>query len=251
MKRILLILSLCFFALGIVACSGGSQDNNAYFIKEQLKLQVGDSYKVQYVGDDVDVKVLDNEIASLSVTDVVTALKVGETKLQLISGSKVLDELNLEVVESSYVPSDEQMSSTVYRISFDATEKRIFPNGSFVLTAKVYKNNSVCEEEVAWNFGGDENPIINAIANKNQLTVCGVSLGKTTITATIGEFTAVCTITVADINYQTLSTPTFASITENTISWNTVENADGYKVSVNNGISWQNVDFYKININTK
>ncbi len=242
MKRILLILSLCFFALGIVACSGGSQDSSAYFIKEQLKLQVGDSYKIQYVGDDVDVKLLDTEVANLSVTDVVTALKVGETKLQLVSGSDVLDELNLEVVESTYVPSQDQMSSSIYRISLDTTEKRIYPNGNFVLTAKVYKNNTVCDDVVTWNFGGEENPIITATADKNQLTITGVDYGKTTVTATIGEFTAVCKITISDINYQTLSAPTFAGLTENTISWNAVANADSYKVSVNNGTSWNSVE---------
>lgn len=237
-KRVLLVLALCFLALGIVACEGVS---SAYFTSEDLKLQVGDSYKVQYVGEDLKLQVTDTEIAKVSVTGVVTALKEGQTKLQLVSGSNVLDDLNIEVVSSTYVPSDEQMATSVYRISLDTTEKRIYPNGDFVLTAKVYKNNTLCEDVVTWAFGGEENPIISAISNKNQLTVTGLAYGKTTVTATIGEFTAVCKITVSDINYQVLSAPVLSGITESEISWDSVENAQAYSVSVNNGTSWEEV----------
>ena len=246
MKKLLLILSVCFFVLGLAAC-GGAPSTNAYFIHEQLKLQVGDSYKVQYVGEDVEVKSADVEIAKVSVTNVVTALKEGQTKLQLVSGDKVLDELALEVTKSSYIPPEEQLDASIYRISLDVTEKRIYPNGNFTLNAKVYKNNTVCDDQVEWNYGGSENPIISAISNKNQLTVTGIDYGKTTVTATIGEFTAVCKITVSDINYQVLSAPVLSGITENEITWNAVENAEGYSVSVNGGISYQEVQTTSFN----
>ncbi len=246
MKKLLLILSICFFVLGLAAC-GGAPSNNAHFIHEQLKLQVGDSYKVQYVGEDVEVKSADAEIAKVSVTNVVTALKEGQTKLQLVSGDKVLDELALEVTKSSYIPPEEQMDASIYRISLDVTEKRIYPNGNFTINAKVYKNNTVCDDQVEWNYGGSENPIISAISNKNQLTVTGIDYGKTTVTATIGEFTAVCKITVSDINYQVLLAPVLSGITENEITWNAVENAEGYSVSVNGGISYQEVQTTSFN----
>ena len=241
MKKLLLILSLCFFALGIAAC-GAPSNTTAYFMHEELKLQVGDSYKVHYVGKDVEVKSADAEIAKVSVTNVVTALKEGQTKLQLVSGDKVLDELALEVTKSSYIPPEEQMDASIYRISLDVTEKRIYPNGNFTLNAKVYKNNTVCDDQVTWNYGGSENPIISAVSNKNQLTVTGIDYGKTTVTATIGEFTAVCKITVSDLNYQVLSAPVLSGITESEISWNAVLNAVSYNVSVNNGVSWTNVN---------
>lgn len=240
MKKILLILSLCFIALGIVACKGG-QSNNAYFVKDELKLQVGDSYKVQYVGEDVEIKSVDSEIANVSVTNVVTAIKEGQTKLQLVCDGDVLDELPIQVSASSYIAEEGQTNSSVYRIVLDATEKRIYPNGNFVLTAKVYKNNSLCDETVVWNFGSTTNPIISATENKNQLTVTGIDYGKTTVTATIGQFTAVCKITVSDLNYQILSAPVLAGLTQSEISWNAVDNADGYMLSLNNGVSWKNV----------
>ncbi len=241
MKKLLLILSVCFIVLGIAACGGTPSSSDVYFMHEELKLQVGDSYKVQYVGDDVQVKSADTEIAKVSVTNVVTALKEGQTKLQLVSGGSVVDELSLEVTKSTYVPSDEQMATSIYRISLDVTEKRIYPNGNFTINAKVYKNNSVCDDVVTWNYCGSENPIISAISNKNQLTVTGIDYGKTTVAATIGEFTAVCKITVSDINYQVLSSPVLSGITESEISWNAVENAEAYSVSVNGGISYEEV----------
>ena len=122
MKKILLILSLCFIALGIVACKGG-QSNNAYFVKDELKLQVGDSYKVQYVGEDVEIKSVDSEIANVSVTNVVTAIKEGQTKLHLVCDGDVLDELPIQVSASSYIAEEGQTNSSVYRIVLDATEK--------------------------------------------------------------------------------------------------------------------------------
>lgn len=244
MKKILLIISICMLLLGIVAC-GNTNIIESYV---DLTLQVGDCYKIENVEKGIEVISLNPEIANVSVTNVVTAIKEGQTKIQLIDGEVIKGEYSVEVVKSTNIQlEDNAAESSIYRISLSETDKRIFKDSNFTLTAKVYKNNTLCEESVVWNFGGQENSIITAVDNKNKLVIQGIGYGKTTVTATIGDFTALCKITVAKIDSIPLLSPTISSLTQTEISWSTVEYAESYKVSVNNGISWQTVEATSFN----
>ena len=65
MKKLLLILSICFFILGITACSTDSNKNKQDYVgPETISLQVGDRYKIENVGKDVEVVVEDTEASN-------------------------------------------------------------------------------------------------------------------------------------------------------------------------------------------
>ena len=122
---------------------------------------------------EVEVVVEDISVATVSVTNVVTAVKEGQTKIKLIFDDKVFDEISLVVTANSFVEQEQEVVESIYRITLSASEKRIYINSNFVLTANVYKNNSVCNESVEWIFG-ENNSIVSTSINGNKISVDNV-----------------------------------------------------------------------------
>ena len=241
MKKLLLILAVCFLTLGIVACNNGGSSNGSYFYEEKITMQVDDCFKLDYVDGEYTLESEDQTVIQITHSGMVKAIKEGKTNVKLMEGEDQLDVIEITVTANTYVAPETETAEDIYSIVLNHSYKKIYNNGSFYLVAKVYKNNNVVNENVVWNCG-ENNPVIKLEGEGNSIIVKGLSYGKTTVRASIGKATAVCNVTVASLDCTVLSAPTFTAVNETSVSWSEVENAENYKISTDGGLSYKNVE---------
>ncbi len=150
--------------------------------------------KVALTVRETGVKIKNN--ASIDYAPTVFSEGSGNNTVYYISGgdndnySVVYDKNQIGFKSESNPPSGGGDVEETVTITLDATTKDLPRTEEFVLTATV----SPAGKTVTWS--SSDPTVASVTADGNKVTVKGVKVGKATITATIGDVTATCEVTV-------------------------------------------------------
>ena len=205
--------------------------------KESITLEVGDCTYIsasEGFWAEYDYKSSDESVATVSNTGIISAIKEGTSVVTAKRGDVVVYEYTVTVTANTYV-APPVVDNSSYRIVLDKTEGVVYVGGAIDLKVEVYKDDTLVNEIPTFEIEGSSieiEPIADGIKIK------GVSVGSSSISVKKGGFTAICNIDVYNTSVEYLSAPTITKANATEISWNAVENASTYRLSLNNGADW-------------
>lgn len=217
-----------------VACGEKPNDN---FHKENITLEVGDSYFAQAnegTWSEYVYSSSDETVATVSSKGVITAVKEGTSVITAKRGEVTVYEITVTVVASTYV-APPVVDNTSYRIVLNSYESVLYLGGSYDLNVSVYKNDTLVNEKPTFAITGESVEIEPAV---DGVKVKAKAVGASTVTFKIGGFEATYVVNVYETSVQYLSVPTITKANATELSWNAVANAGSYRVSLNNGTDW-------------
>ncbi len=161
--------------------------------KTSASVEVGGTMKltakVEPEAAETEVKWSSSDETVATVNDgVVTGVKAGTAKITATAGDK--SAVCTVTVKEKDTEEPEEPPVEVTGITLDKTSASVEVGGTMKLTAKV--EPEAAETEVKWN-SSDE-----TVATVNDGVVTGVKAGTAIITATVGDKSAECNITVTD-----------------------------------------------------
>ena len=159
---------------------GASSASN---LKSKIKLTVRETGEA-VIGSEIDFNPTITSEGSGS--NAVYYVNGGETE----NYSVVYDKNQIGFKSESNPPAGGGDEEETVTITLDATTKDLPRTEEFVLTATV----SPAGKTVTWS--SSDPTVASVTADGNKVTVKGVKVGKATITATIGDVTATCEVTV-------------------------------------------------------
>ena len=159
---------------------GASSASN---LKSKIKLTVRETGEA-VIGSEIDFNPTITSEGSGS--NAVYYVNGGETE----NYSVVYDKNQIGFKSESNPPAGGGDEDETVTITLDATTKDLPRTEEFVLTATV----SPAGKTVTWS--SSDPTVASVTADGNKVTVKGVKVGKATITATIGDVTATCEVTV-------------------------------------------------------
>ncbi len=238
LKAIALFTIIAVMLVVSVACDDGNKDN---YHKESITLEVGDTSFVQASEGTWAEYVYassDDTVVSVSDKGVMSALKEGTAVITAKRGDVVVYEYTVTVIASTYV-APPVVDNTSYRIVLGKYESTIYLGGSTDITYAVYKNDTLVDETPTFALSSDGVVEIEPVTS--GVRVKAKTAGTVTLTVKIGGFEAPCAINVYDSGVEYLTVPTVTKATATELGWNTVSNAGSYRVSLNGGANWTEV----------
>ncbi len=197
LSKILIIL-LCFtFVFSLVGCgaenangaNGNTQINGetTYTFSvnaTEITFEVGETFQIVagYGKEQINYSVEQAEVATVSETGLVTAVKVGTTYVNIVAGEeKRICKVNVVANE--------------YTIEISASERNMYVGTVLTFTATTYKNGEEYNGNVTWSV--TDGATIKADADK--VTFTATAKGTYTLTATSEKgATDTCVITVVE-----------------------------------------------------
>ena len=128
-----------------------------------------------------------------------------------------------------------------YELSINKDVVKLGISQSVELVVEVSKNGEATDEVVTWSVDNAEIAELGT-ANGNTVQVTAKSAGSAVVTATISDKTISCTVTVAS---GAVGNPEITNLTSTSVEWGAVTGVAGYKVSVDGGVSFIDVDATK------
>lgn len=222
-------LSCCFF----VACGESSADSSSEqkivkLVDSEIFLEIGDTYQLK-TDDGVlyDTYESDNiAVCTVNAHGQIVAVGVGTATVSVTTES---GKLSCTVT----VQAGEQVEQEVYYVRVSCAES-VKVGESVRAEATVLKNGEPCEEMVTWSVDSET---VAFSENGNTLTLTGQNKGFCEVGASFGGFVGRVTLKVYD-NDCILETPVF-SLDSGVLEWTAVENANAYRVSLDEGNSFQ------------
>lgn len=197
-------------ALCAYACSGSESEEEPQIVEEKVSISVSSSQLSIPAGTkseltltvspadriaDVELSVADEEVASISDT---THSAGGVITVALESnalGTTTLAAVCEDALAQCGISVD---PIAVESITLDAETKEIFTYDSFTLGVTISPENAT-NPLVEWSSSNEE------VAYVNRGVVTGVSAGTADIVASVGGLTALCTVTVKNIEAESLT----------------------------------------------
>ena len=201
--------------------SGVSEVSENLTVSEKEKtLRVGESYKIETDGEGKPTFVSsDISVAEVSADGTVTAVSDGTTFIT-VSNEKAEVTCRINVIkENDY-------------IRLGRTEIGVVKGGEATVEAEIIENGETVKGEISFTADGND---LKIAQNGNSVTLSSDKTGYYAVTARYKALTAKITVKVVNENAKTLDTPVLTTENCETLKWNAVNFADGYKVSVNGG----------------
>ena len=210
-----------------------STDDNRLTVKEKSKtLYVGETYKIVPTGKgNFTYSSTDEEIALVSDSGVVTAVSDGVAFVEVSNGKSTAN-VKINVIKS------------VEYIRLDATEIGFVKGGDRTIKAEVIKNGEIYDDEITFTC---DNEAVKLVKKGNSVTVLASEVGYYTVTASCGELKGTITVKVVSETAKMLASTEQKVEKCNTLKWEAVENADGYKVMINGG-EWTDVSVTSLDV---
>lgn len=199
--------------------SGVSEIPENLTISEKEKtLRVGESYKIEADGDGkLSFVSSDTGVAEVSAEGVVTAISDG-TAFVTVSDEKTKITCRINVIKASDY------------IRLGRTDVGVVKCGEASVEAEIIENGKATDGEISFTADSDD---LKIVKNGNSVTLSSDKTGYYVVTASYKALTAKITAKVVNGDAKTLATPVLTTEKCETLKWNAVNFADGYKVSVN------------------
>lgn len=238
--RVLTLLCVLFMFLGISACKGSCQETPAASIAasiEELNLEVGNTYSVKIYGsyNEYDYLSQNHDVVTVDAYGIVKAVGVGQTEVIIKNKEIEVVKYQITVTENTYVEQEDQREEDVYYITLDKNDVTMYVGGSAQINYTVYKNSKVVDEIPNVTFVDENTTFVAKDVVSGKIVLKGSDTGKTKLQISIGKFTAQCEVAVNNIWAKQLDLPVITGLNDKVLSWQSVENADYYKVSFDYG----------------
>ena len=204
-----------------------SKDLDVNVANEEMKL--GEVLKIEAKsnsGTPIVFTSLNEAVATVDATGLVTAKAVG-TAFILVTAGKAEKTVKISVVQD------------VYGVSLNQTDMNLLVGAQYELKATLTKNGVAYEnEEVTWSFDAAEGSladIADCTFEGNKANIKAKAVGRISATATLGNVSATCQITVLNISATALSSPVVMVTDCDTLTWTAINGAEGYEIKVNDG----------------
>lgn len=237
-KYIALFVVIASLLVLSVACGTPEPEH----FQDTVELEVGDTMTVKpnegfyalYV-----YETSDENIVSVDNSGCVKALSEGTATVTIKRDDVVIASYNFTVSENTFVAPADNVAPTSYRLAPSKNDVVVYIGGSVDVEVSVFKDEYASDEKAIYSSLNEEVATVQPI--DGGVKIKAVASGKTSVKAKIGGFEAVISVKVYDRSVTPLPAPIINGFTDSTISWTSVADASGYNVSVNNGVTWSEV----------
>lgn len=226
-RRFVVLTVLCaVLSLGMLACHKKQTVEPTAFelISRDITVVAGENAEVAVKSnkkDAITYASFDTTVATVSETGTVTGVSEGRTFVQVTLGDEQA------VCKVTVVNKKDA-------VLLDCGKVDLVVGSVREITATVIRDGKAYDGEIAWSVTDSEN--CGFVHSGNQASFSATRVGKFTVSASCGNISASCEIRVVSVNATRLGAVSGLSVTcGGAISWDAVENASGYAVSVNGG----------------
>ena len=223
-KCILLILSIAFMTLGVVACSsGGAQTQPARInlLANKYTIEAGAKEKIAYEYDGKDQVIFtssDTQIVSVEENGEITAIKKGTAFITLTT-EKDTAVCCVNVFEREHA------------VDLGVSEYTMVVGSTLSLNATTYIDGKVSDGNVEWSIESSENDY-EFNSNGKSAQFKAKKIGYYTIKVESDKDSATCVVKVLSKNAKRVDAPEVEVDCCNTIKWNKVNDIETYEVYV-------------------
>ncbi|MBR3643499.1 MAG: Ig-like domain-containing protein, partial [Parasporobacterium sp.] len=195
----------------------------------KLNLQTGETRKITVqifpygvICQNISFVSEDPEIASVDKEGNVTGLKAGETKITVTADDSVSSQISIKVEKKDETPDipDKPQNDSPASLAFKENSVTIPVGAAWKLEYDIDPESGKYDISFA-----SSDPGIVTVTEDGNIT--GMTEGTATVTLTVNDKTASCTVTVLQLGEVTSLKAITEGMNKVTVSWDEIENADG------------------------